>query len=229
MAIADTPSILFVAAEAREFAGLLKHAVSTRAIPSSAAFARETELNGARCILIANGPGPRLVNLALDRDFPKRWNVQQVISTGFCGALDPHLKIGDIVVSGAPLPSAAGPYRHGEIWSIDEVAVTAVEKGQLRNKTGASVVEMEFAAVQAKAREWGLPCRAIRVVSDTAAEDLPLNFNDYRDADGRFQFSRIAFSGLASPFRVLPALLRLDRNSKEASEKLGAFLADCQF
>ncbi len=98
-------------------------------------------------------------------------NVGMVISTGFCGALDPALRVGEIVRDG--------------IWTEDRVGVTAEDKRRLRQQTGARVVEMEFAAVSAKAAEWGVPCKAIRVVSDTALEDLPLDFNRYRDGDGR--------------------------------------------
>ena len=109
------------------------------------------------------------------------------------------------------------------------VIVTADEKRRLRERTGATVVEMEFAAVQKIAREWGVPCRAVRVVSDTAGEDLPLDFNRYRDGEGRFQIGRIALAGLLRPFTALPGLMRLDRQSQVAAESLGAFLADCKF
>jgi hypothetical protein len=87
---------------------------------------------------------------------------------------------------------------------------------------------MESAAVAAKARELGLPFHCIKVVSDTAREDMPLDFNLYRDAAGRFSRSRIAFAALGHPFTTIPALLRLDRNCRLAADKLGEFFADCQ-
>ena len=151
-----------------------------------------------------------------------------IVSTGFCGALDPALGVGDIVVSGDVVASPR-PFVRGEILSLDRVAVTAVEKRLLRERTGAAAVEMESAAVAAKAREWGVPFRCIKVVSDTAAEDLPLDFNLYRDAAGRFSRSRIALAAMRRPFSAIPKLLRLDRNCRHAAEKLGEFFADCQF
>jgi adenosylhomocysteine nucleosidase len=216
MATADT--LLLVAAEAREFAGLLKRVPSKELAGTGAAFAREVQLGGRRAILLANGPGPRSVNQML-KDFVKE-DVAEVVSTGFCGALDPALKVGDIIAVGAA---------EDGIWSEDRVAVSAEEKRQLRERTGSKVVEMEYAAVAAKAAEWGVPCRAIRVVSDTAQEDLPLDFNRYRDDAGRFQLTRIAVAGLMRPFSALPELMRLDRQSRFASEKLGEFLANCKF
>jgi nucleoside phosphorylase len=211
---ATADALLFVAAEAREYAGLLAR-VPSREFALSATFARETTLQGRRAILLANGPGPRVVNQMLE-DFVFA-EVGQVISTGFCGALDPALRVGDIVTDAAA------------IWSEDHVAVTAADKRGLREKSGARVVEMEYAAVAAKAGEWGLPCRAIRVVSDTAQEDLPLDFNRYRDVDGRFRMSRIALAGMLRPFTALPELLRLNRQARVAADKLGEFIVNCKF
>jgi adenosylhomocysteine nucleosidase len=213
-----TASILLVAAEAREFSGLLARIPGKPVALPEAAFAHEISLQDRRTILLANGPGPHLVKQMLSSPVLKKWNITEVISTGFCGALDPTLRIGDIVIAG-----------EGEIWSEDRVAVRAEDKRRLREKTGARVVEMEYAAVRAKAAEWGVPCRAVRVVSDSATEDLPLDLNRYRDAQGRFQLTRIALSGLLRPFSVLPKLMQLDRNSKLASERLGAFFVDSKF
>ena len=150
-----------------------------------------------------------------------------MISVGFCGALDPALRIGDIVVTGEFREGGDAPFVSGEVWSQDRVAVTAEEKRELRRTTGAAVVEMESAAVAAKAREWGVPFRQVRAVSDAAGDDLPLDFNRYRDSEGRFSRVRIGFAALARPLAI-PGLIRLDRNCRVASESLGEFLARCQ-
>jgi adenosylhomocysteine nucleosidase len=119
------------------------------------------------------------------------------------------------------------PFVRGEILSVDRVAVTAAEKRALRERTGAAAVEMEAAAVEAKAREWGVAFRCVKVVSDVAVEDMPLDFNLYRDAGGRFSRGRIALAAMARPFSVMPRLLRLDQNCRTAAERLGEFFADC--
>jgi len=174
--------------------------------------------------LLASGPGSRLVKEVLRDCKP----TDGIVSVGFCGALDPSLKIGDIVVSGDGVESAR-TFVRGEIVCADRVIVTASEKRALRQRTGAIVAEMESAAVAAKARDWGVPFRCIKVVSDIANEDMPLDFNQYRDSAGNFSRARIAFAALRRPFTAIPGLLRLDRNCRQAAQALGEFLADCKF
>jgi adenosylhomocysteine nucleosidase len=212
---------LMVAAEAREFAGILKRATAVRPLPwPGAAFSREIHWKTCRWLLIANGPGPKLVESAL-RTRPQ---ADRMVSIGFCGALDPALRIGDIVVSGEVPEELGASFVQGDVFSVDRVAITAEQKRELRAATQAAVVEMESAAVARKAREWDMPFGCIRVVSDAAGEDLPLDFNRYRDADGRFSRARIAMAAVGRPFTVLPGLMRLDRNCRLAADRLGEFL-----
>jgi adenosylhomocysteine nucleosidase len=214
---------LVIAAESREFDGILKRFGGARDLSwPEAEFSKELNWKGDRWCLVANGPGQGLVRKALER----KMEVTGLISTGFCGALDPALRVGEIVVSGE-FPGASEAIR-GTIVTTDRVAVTAAEKRKLLATTGAAAVEMEAGAVAAKAAEWGVPFYCVRVVSDRADEDMPLDFNLYRDAEGRFSRSRIAMAAMAKPFARIPALLRLERNCRQASESLGAFFADCR-
>jgi adenosylhomocysteine nucleosidase len=220
---------LMVAAEAREFEGILKRADSVRPLKwPGAAFSREAAWKNSRWFLIANGPGSRLVERALDQKHDGKQNVDRILSVGFCGALDPALQIGDIVVSGEVPKGVGASFVRGDVVSVDRVAITAQDKCDLRASTGAAVVEMESAAVAQKAREWDVPFGCVRVVSDAAGEDLPLDFNQYRDADGRFERMRIALEAVGHPFTVLPGLIRLDRHCRRAAERLGEFLANCE-
>jgi adenosylhomocysteine nucleosidase len=165
----------------------------------------------------------------VEKVLAEKKNVDGIISTGFCGALDPALQVGNIVVWGDAALAADAPFVRGEIFSADRVAVTASEKRALRNRTGAVAVEMEAAAVKNKATAWGVPFMCIRVVSDTAADDMPLDFNRFRNADGNFSRTRIALAAMARPFSAMPGLMELDRNCRRASRALGDFLADCRF
>ena len=213
-------------------------------------FARVVWLNGRAGLLVANGPGPKLAGRALEvvreRKDLQRLHVNLELtglaSTGFCGALDPALQPCDIFLAeqllsrdnkGAVVTSihecspitTIREYKSGKLLSMDRVASTAAEKAELR-ETGADAVEMEAAAVAAKAQEWNVPFYAIRVVTDTAAESFPLDFNRMRDAAGRFDRARIIAAALRRPGVIFPELLKLNKRCKSAAKALGEFIAD---
>jgi adenosylhomocysteine nucleosidase len=175
--------------------------------------------------MLANGPGPALVNEPLK----EKPDVDGIISTGLCGALDPALRVGDIVVFGDKTIETQASCRRGLVHSIDHVAITSAEKRTLRNQTGAITVDMETAAIQRKAAEWELPFLCIRAVSDRAGDTLPLDFNRYRNSQGDFSRTRIALAAMARPFTVMPQLIEFDWNCRKAVGALGDFLADCRF
>jgi len=217
---------LLVAAERREFDGIRKRMGNSKQFAwPGAKFACEAEWQGDRWWMLANGPGEALVREALK----EKQDVDGIISTGLCGALDPALRLSDVVVSGAAPVETRAAFMRGAVHTIDHVAVSAAEKRTLRNQTGAVAVDMESAAVEGKAAEWNVPYLCIRAVSDRAGDTLPLDFNRYRNARGDFSRTRIALAAIARPFTVMPQLMEFDRNCRRAVDALGDFLADCRF
>ncbi len=215
-----------MAAERREFDGIRKRMGNAKQIVwPGAKFACEAEWRGDRWWMLANGPGEALVLDALK----EKKHVDGMISTGLCGALDPALGLGGVVVSGEVHVEAAAAFVRGGVHSIDHVAATAAEKRTLRSQTGAIAVDMESGAVEKKAAEWDVPYLCIRAVSDRAGDTLPLDFNRYRNARGDFSRTRIALAAIARPFTVMPQLMQFDRNCRRAVDALGDFLADCRF
>ena len=215
-----------MAAERREFDGMRKRMGNAKQLAwPGAKFACEAEWQGDRWWMLANGPGEELVLAALK----EKKDVDRMISTGLCGALDPALRLSDVVVSGNGAVDARAPFVRGAVHTIDHVAVTAAEKSTLRNQTGAIAVDMESAAVERKAAEWDVPYLCIRAVSDRAGDTLPLDFNRYRNMRGDFSRTRIALAAITRPFTVMPQLMEFDRNCRRAVDALGDFLADCRF
>ncbi len=152
-----------------------------------------------------------------------------VFTCGFAGGLDPALARGavgfecDAAFPLADRLEAAGA-RRVRFHCADRMAVTAVEKRRLREATGADAVEMESAAIHTLCREANVPCATVRVISDGAGEDLPLDFNRFTRADQTLDLGRLLLAVGRRPGLVAP-LLRLRRATHDAAVRLAAVLA----
>jgi adenosylhomocysteine nucleosidase len=229
--------ILFVASDRREFGGILNFTLGVREASSAVDWARAGTLNGNQVLLIAHGAGRKRAAAALDAA-RRAFAAEHVVSTGFCGALNPELPVGAVVVgtcvaSGGARYAAAPvagirPFYTGVVCSIDRVAGTAIEKRALRAE-GGDVVEMEAAGVAERAEALGLPFSCVRAVTDLASEDLANDFNRALRSDGHFDTMRILRDVLRQPAARLPELIRLQQRCTRAAKSLGEFFADCRF
>lgn len=174
--------------------------------------------------VVESGPGFRAARAATLQFITQR-RPDLIISAGTCGALDPNLTLGQVLtVSRVQSPIGEFPTIASQgvvLHSQDAVAATALDKRELF-RSGAVIVDMEAAAVASVCRDHNIPFACVKSVSDLADEDLPLDFNRYRDAAGRFQNSRIAFAGIIKG--KIFALMRLARQSSLAAKQLGAHI-----
>jgi adenosylhomocysteine nucleosidase len=174
------------------------------------------------------------------REFLAACSPERVLTCGFAGGLNPDLKLGDVVfeignrqpaignqlepcdLDGYETLVAAGakPVR---FFCADRIATTVAEKQKLRAETGTDAVEMESAAIDAVCRERGIPCTTLRVISDPADEDLPLDFNALAKPDLSMDFGKLAWAIVRSP-RKIGALIRLQKKTKFAARQLAAVL-----
>jgi nucleoside phosphorylase len=227
-------TLLLIAAEPREFRGILRQASAVRPAVWPVNWCREATLGGHRVFLAASGVGAaraaRAVETAPEAD--------AVISVGFCGALDPTLGPGDILVATAVrsaeatfparLVYGACPNASGAVWSAGQVVRTAAEKTALR-ASGAAVVEMEAAGVAQAALARSLPFACVKAVTDLAGEDLATDFQAALQPDGYFDTMVVLRASLRRPVICVPELFRLHRRAGLAARQLGEFFADCRF
>jgi adenosylhomocysteine nucleosidase len=229
--------VLLVAAEAREFAGLLPLCSGVRKLDWPVQWVRYGESRGRQLWMVANGVGAARAARAVEVGYPA-CRPEVIVSMGFCGALDPALEIGDVF--GATAVEASGrrfpvyppvsdvPHSTGVLASIDYVAQTAAEKRTLR-ASGASAVEMEAAGIAQRAVEYGLPLFCIRSVTDTAGESFVTDFNGALRSDGHFDTIKILASAMRNPGTAFPELLRLRKYCNVATRTLGGFIVGCRF
>jgi adenosylhomocysteine nucleosidase len=129
----------------------------------------------------------------------------RVFAAGFCGALDPGLKAGDIVVS-------------PRIVTVDRIVGTPGEKAELRAATGADAVDMESAAVEQVCRERGIEFVAVRAVSDTAESGLSPELVTLLSG-GAVSVPRALLALIRRP-SLLPEFLRLGKDTSFAARSL---------
>lgn len=161
-----------------------------------------------------------------------------VVSAGVCGALDPALAVGDLVLAdsvidgsgmrhpitaGAPraVIAAGAGGRGGAMVSARQVMATPESKAALRAETGAAAVDMESAAIVAAAAEHDCLSLIVRGVSDDARETLPAELLALMNDDGRLRPRGLL--ALAQP-HLLGAALRLRRASREALARVATAL-----
>ena len=193
------------------------------AVREEAAFALPLPVvKGGRQALVT-GMGRRNASTRF-RDSLQQLAPQRVLTCGFAGALNPEFSVGDIVFDedfdagfGETLRSlGAIP---ASFYCSTRVAVSASEKSELRRTTGSDAVEMESAVIRTLCRERGIPSATLRVISDAANDDLPLDFNALMTSDQRLSITKLAIALVKSPAAV-PRLLELQRNTRFAARRL---------
>ena len=165
-----------------------------------------------------------------------------VVSAGVCGALDPRLHPGDLVIPERVMePSgrvhavdsrahAAAIARAGHglctapLVTVREVVATPADKAALHRATGAAAVDMESAAIVERAAGAGLAALVIRAVADGADQPLPARLTRLVTPDGRLRLARAMVLTVARPGTV-PQALGLRRQTHRALAAVSRALA----
>ena len=184
------------------------------------------ERNNLKVILVGMGKrnAQQAIRAELAMDRPR-----VVLTCGFAGGLSPELAMGTVVFAADPetglepalLAAGAKPVR---FHCAERVTATIEEKRALWKSTGANAVEMESEVIRATCRKEKIPSATVRVILDSANEDLPLDFNQLMTADQKLSYGKLAVALAKSPGRV-GALLRLQKQTRGAAGNLAEVLA----
>ncbi len=182
---------------------------------------REAKILGPEAaVLVGGGDGPALA-ATLEAELSA--GLAGVVSFGLCGALDPSVKVGDVVIGdavadggacfaadaewtariAAALPSA----RRGRFARADRPVASVAEKAALLQATGAVAVDMESHVVARLAAAYGAPFVVVRGVSDGAGHALPHAAQVGLGPDGRPAVGAVLASLRANPWQI-GALIR---------------------
>lgn len=204
-------------------------------------------LNGGECWVIQTGVGPQKAREAARAVFSEH-AVALAISSGFACALIPAA-IGDILIGtraasidrgettdALDYVEVAGVEREhwhtafsihvpdvrtisGDFISLDRIVYRAADKVALAQRTRATGLDMESAALAREAKAARVPFFIVRSVSDLLMEELPLDFNLFLRPTGWLK-------GLCALLAHPSSLLGINRLRRQ-SAVAGATLTRC--
>ncbi len=145
-----------------------------------------------------------------------------IYSAGFAGALDPGLKVGDLirpqrVVNAADGSSVQLNTGEGVLVSFGSVA-SPEQKAKLREAYAAQAVDMEASAVARAAEARGIRFGVVKAISDESEFALPA-MERFVDPTGKFLDLKFALFAAVRPW-MWSQVFRLARNTRRASRAL---------
>jgi nucleoside phosphorylase len=182
-------------------------------VPQGAEFqAVRRGIGRSDCLIVAIPAGLQPVQSFLAQQQWDIRSVDRVYVLGLCGGLDPDLAIGDAVVYASCQNFAqqfwqceSGEFNNAKsvkAISSNKMVATAKEKRFVREKYSCDVVDMEGTAILAYFVGLNIPVTMLRVVSDTAAGDIP-DLSAAIDSNGKLQSRQLAIGLLKEPRKGL--------------------------
>ena len=158
-----------------------------------------------------------------------------LISSGFAGALNDMLQIGDLLLaknfSTVELTKMGSSFSRLPIHEADLLTVHALidsndERNKIARTSGAAAVDMETEFIARACAEHGIPLLSLRVITDTPREPFPAPPNVLFDIEQQqTRFLTLATFFLARPNRV-PQLIQFARRIARVRKILASALFD---
>lgn len=236
-AIAPAPhraDIGIVAALPIETGDIVDRLKKVRKFKSQGMTVLEGEHNGRVVAMVHSGMGMARARKAAEHlIFGHRpyW----IVHPGFCGGLDPALKSCDVVLpseivrpDGEPISVPIRPdllpqgIVTGRLLTMDRILRLPDEKKEWHDRTGAVAVDMESYAVAELCRSLNLRWVGLRVVSDTAGDELPPEILTITGPTGAFRLGATIGALWQRPGAVKD-LLKLRESAILAAEKVAHY------
>jgi adenosylhomocysteine nucleosidase len=160
------------------------------------------------------------------RHLPTQTNqIAGIVLAGLSGALDPALRVGDVVIDVASTLPLRGEvsYRRAIVHTSDQLVATPANKASLFSSAGAAVVDMESDIVRRFALERGVPLLNIRAVGDAACDAVDPTILTLVDEAGATKMAAVAKAIVTRP-NIVADLMRLRAASRIALENLARAL-----
>jgi adenosylhomocysteine nucleosidase len=193
------------------------------AMPPEARPFRKLSARRNDILVLITGVGQANARRAVEASL-SRCKPELLLTCGFAGGLDPKLPVGTTVFDAAadfPLRTAlmAAGARAARFHCADRIIATAADKALLREATSADAVEMESQTIRQLCTARALASATVRVISDGADEDLPLDFNRFFTSDQKMDYLKLFWEIGKHPGYVR-ALLRFQRQTQSAAQRL---------
>ena len=206
----------------------------------------KTEVGDTEITVMVTGIGTEAAAQAMDlmmrmADDDRHFDI--CISSGLAGALQKGLAPGDIIAPQSLIVEypragtdtdelkvdvelrkkalAAGAICSDCLFTTSRVFVKASQKQNCASR--AQSVDMESFEIVREANAWGARAVVLRAISDTAEEDLPIDFNQTLSKTNEVSVAKVILELAKNPL-VLPALLRFAKQSRRAAQRLANFL-----
>ena len=183
------------------------------------------DLNGHAIRLCLSGMVPAVAKERVDR-FLDSQKPELMLCTGLAGALRANIKIGDIIVQStdqsllnsaeSALKERSIPFHSGPLVTVASPVLTSAARRDLARRSDAIAVDMESQTIAGLCLDRGIPCLAMKGVSDGIDDDLSPILGGFEIID----IPRIALRVLSRP-GAWPLAARLARHSYVAANHLG--------
>ena len=201
-----------------------------------------TERNGVRIVrgemddqmieVLHTGVGEKVCRQRVGK-FLQDQQFELLISTGFAGALNDELQVGDLLLaknfSTINLSESHSLLSNLRIHRADLLTVhglinSSEERNKIGHASGAAAVDMETEFIVRACAEYGIPLLSLRVITDTPREPFPTPANVLFDiALQRTQMLKLAIYFVAHPNRV-PRMVQFARSIRHARKILASAL-----